>query len=150
MAIDTDTIALARELVSRPSVTPDDAGCQALLAGLLEKSGFSTESMRFGEVDNLWARRGQGQPMLVFAGHTDVVPPGPETAWRVPPYSARIEGGMLKGRGAADMKGSLAAMALHLVPAVLLGLAGPAALLVDLDPPGQLLNALGLIPRQPD
>lgn len=110
MTIDTDPIALARELIRRPSVTPADAGCQALLAELLRPAGFSVESLRFGEVDNLWARRGSGQPMLVFAGHTDVVPPGADAEWQVPPFEARLENGMLKGRGAADMKGSLAAM----------------------------------------
>jgi succinyl-diaminopimelate desuccinylase len=91
-------------------VTPDDAGCQVLIADLLQKAGFSVESLRYGEVDNLWARHGSGHPMLVFAGHTDVVPPGPEAEWGAPPFEARIEEGLLKGRGAADMKGSLAAM----------------------------------------
>lgn len=110
MSPEKNTISLAQALVRRPSVTPDDAGCQALLADLLSSAGFSVESMRFGEVDNLWARHGDGEPFLVFAGHTDVVPPGPEAEWLVPPYAARIEDGLLKGRGAADMKGSLAAM----------------------------------------
>jgi succinyl-diaminopimelate desuccinylase len=110
MGIDAKTIALAQDLISRPSVTPTDAGCQALIADLLATAGFSVESMRFGDVDNLWARRGQGEPALVFAGHTDVVPPGPEAEWRVPPYAALVEDGVLHGRGAADMKGSLAAM----------------------------------------
>jgi succinyl-diaminopimelate desuccinylase len=108
--MESDPIALACELVRRPSVTPDDAGCQALIADLLRAAGFSVEPLRFGAVDNLWARHGEARPMVVFAGHTDVVPPGPEAEWRVPPYAARIEDGMLKGRGAADMKGSLAAM----------------------------------------
>jgi len=110
MAIEPDPIELARELIRRPSVTPNDAGCQALIAELLRPAGFAVEALRFGDVDNLWARLGSGQPMLVFAGHTDVVPPGPEAEWRVPPFAAGIEDGMLKGRGAADMKGSLAAM----------------------------------------
>jgi succinyl-diaminopimelate desuccinylase len=110
MGLEADTISLAQELVRRASVTPQDAGCQALLADLLAAAGFSVESMRFGDVDNLWARHGDAEPFLVFAGHTDVVPPGPEAGWHVPPYEARIEDGLLKGRGAADMKGSLAAM----------------------------------------
>lgn len=110
MSPDTDCIALARELIRRPSVTPDDAGCQTLIADLLTQSGFDVEAMRFGAVDNLWARHGSGEPSLVFAGHTDVVPPGNESDWVQPPFAAEIEDGMLKGRGAADMKGSLAAM----------------------------------------
>jgi len=105
-----NTLQLARELIRRPSVTPADAGCQALIAELLEGAGFSTEHLRFGEVDNLWARRGRAAPALVFAGHTDVVPPGPPEGWRADPFAATIEGGTLIGRGAADMKGSLAAM----------------------------------------
>ena len=110
MAIETDPIELARTLIRRQSVTPDDQGCQQLIADLLTTAGFSVEHLRFGPVDNLWARHGSARPMLVFAGHTDVVPPGADNEWRVPPYEARIEDGMLKGRGAADMKGSLAAM----------------------------------------
>lgn len=110
MTLESDPIELARELIRRPSVTPDDAGCQALIADLLRPAGFAVEPLRFGRVDNLWARRGEARPALVFAGHTDVVPPGPEAEWRVPPFEARLEDGMLTGRGAADMKGSLAAM----------------------------------------
>jgi succinyl-diaminopimelate desuccinylase len=110
MAPDHEAIALARELIRKPSVTPDDAGCQARLSELLEAAGFTVESMRYGAVDNLWARHGTGRPALVFAGHTDVVPPGADAEWLFPPFAARIEDGMLRGRGAADMKGSLAAM----------------------------------------
>ena len=110
MGIESDPVELAQALIRRESVTPDDAGCQALVAELLGAAGFAVEHLRFGNVDNLWARHGTGRPALVFAGHTDVVPPGPEAEWTVPPYEARIEGGLLKGRGAADMKGSLAAM----------------------------------------
>jgi succinyl-diaminopimelate desuccinylase len=105
-----DTLSLARELIRRPSVTPADAGCQPLIAKLLEAAGFRTESLRFGDVDNLWARRGRAAPALVFAGHTDVVPAGPREQWRVDPFAATVENGVLIGRGAADMKGSLAAM----------------------------------------
>ncbi len=105
-----DTLTLARELIRRPSVSPADAGCQAVIADLLTGAGFTTERMRFGEVDNLWARRGRTAPALVFAGHTDVVPAGLSEQWRVDPFAAAVEGDLLVGRGAADMKGSLAAM----------------------------------------
>ncbi len=104
------TIDLARALIQRPSVTPDDAGCQRLLAERLARVGFTTEHLRFGEVDNLWAWHGQGAPTLVLLGHTDVVPTGPESDWRYPPFAATVADGILHGRGAADMKGSLAAM----------------------------------------
>ena len=100
-------LALARELVRRPSVTPDDAGCQELLGERLAAAGFRVERLRFGEVDNLWAELGESGPRFVFAGHTDVVPVGDEAAWSRPPFSAEVAGGMLHGRGAADMKGSL-------------------------------------------
>src|SRR5512134_2160678 len=105
-----DTLSLARELIRRPSVSPADAGCQVLLGELLEAAGFTVERLRFGDVDNLWARRGQATPALVFAGHTDVVPAGPREQWHTDPFAATVEGGTLIGRGAADMKGSLAAM----------------------------------------
>lgn len=106
----TATIQLAQTLIQRDSVTPDDKGCQPLLAERLAASGFQAESMRFGEVDNLWLRRGSDAPLLVFAGHTDVVPTGPLDAWQYPPFDGRIADDYLHGRGAADMKGSLAAM----------------------------------------
>jgi succinyl-diaminopimelate desuccinylase len=103
------TINLAMDLIQRPSVTPDDAGCQTLMMSRLEPLGFKGESMRFGEVDNLWARKGSESPVFAFAGHTDVVPTGPEKNWAHPPFEAGIHEGYLFGRGAADMKGSLAA-----------------------------------------
>jgi succinyl-diaminopimelate desuccinylase len=103
------TIELAQALISRPSITPDDAGCQQLLCERLSAIGFACEPMRFGEVDNLWARRGDSGPLFCFAGHTDVVPTGPEAKWQHPPFSAALDGGMIHGRGAADMKGSIAA-----------------------------------------
>ena len=106
----TDPLALACELIRRPSVTPDDSGCQALLSHHLEALGFHCEALRFGEVDNLWAERGDAGPLFVFAGHTDVVPSGPEAAWRTPPFDPTVEDGVLTGRGAADMKAALAAM----------------------------------------
>lgn len=105
------TLELARELIRRPSVTPLDAGCQPLLMERLQAAGFAVEPMRFAEVDNFWAVRGEQGPLLCFAGHTDVVPSGPEQDWHYPPFSAEIDGqDMLHGRGSADMKGSLAAM----------------------------------------
>ena len=106
----SDTLALAKELIACRSVTPEDAGCQTILAQRLQAMDFHIEHLRFGEVDNLWARRGKTGPLFVFAGHTDVVPSGPETAWRHPPFSPTEDNGLLYGRGAADMKGSLAAM----------------------------------------
>ncbi|MCC5874053.1 MAG: succinyl-diaminopimelate desuccinylase [Gammaproteobacteria bacterium] len=109
-AQDSAVVAFARELIRRPSVTPEDAGCQRLLAERLSALGFVIEPMRFGEVDNLWAHFGDSGPMLVFAGHTDVVPTGDVEAWSRSPFSAEVADGMLHGRGAADMKGSLAAM----------------------------------------
>src|SRR5262249_21844323 len=105
-----NTLELARELIRKASVTPADAGCQALIAEQLGAVGFSVEHLKFGEVDNLWAKRGRGNPALVFAGHTDVVPTGPREQWRVDPFAAEVIDGQLVGRGAADMKGSLAAM----------------------------------------
>ncbi|WP_297529060.1 succinyl-diaminopimelate desuccinylase [Thiohalobacter sp.] len=107
---DSPTLALARALIARPSVTPEDAGCQALMAERLAALGFRNEPMPFGGVHNLWSRLGDAGPLLVFAGHTDVVPPGPEAEWRTPPFEPTVIDGMLYGRGAADMKGSLAAM----------------------------------------
>lgn len=107
---DSATLSLAKALISRASVTPDDAGCQQLLAERLQKQGFHIQHLRFGNVHNLWARRGTQAPLFVFAGHTDVVPPGPIQQWQSNPFEPLVRDGMLYGRGAADMKGSLAAM----------------------------------------
>ena len=104
------TLDLAIELIRRPSVTPEDGGCQQLIGERLAHIGFTLEPMVFGEVSNLWARRGTKAPLLVFAGHTDVVPPGPLDKWQSAPFSPEVRAGLLYGRGAADMKGSLAAM----------------------------------------
>ncbi|MEN9502432.1 MAG: succinyl-diaminopimelate desuccinylase [Pseudomonadota bacterium] len=103
------TLELAKALIARPSVTPNDEGCQQLLAERLAPLGFVAEHLRFEDVDNLWLRRGTTQPVFCFAGHTDVVPSGPLAAWDSPPFSPDIRDGMLYGRGAADMKGSIAA-----------------------------------------
>jgi succinyl-diaminopimelate desuccinylase len=107
---DSDTLTLAKDLISRRSVTPEDAGCQSLMIARLEALGFVIERLRFDDVDNFWARRGNSAPLYAFAGHTDVVPTGPESQWQLPPFDATVKDGMLYGRGAADMKGSLAAM----------------------------------------
>lgn len=104
------TLKLACELIERESVTPIDAGCQTLMTERLEAAGFHIEYLRYGDVDNFWAIHGKQGPILCFAGHTDVVPEGDRSHWEYPPYSPRIEAGMLCGRGAADMKGSLASM----------------------------------------
>ena len=104
------TLSLACDLISRNSTTPEDADCQQLMGERLAAVGFKLEQLNFGEVDNLWARRGDSGPVLCFAGHTDVVPTGPLEKWDQPPFEPVIRDGMLLGRGAADMKGSLAAM----------------------------------------
>jgi len=106
----SDTQDLVRDLIARDSVTPDDAGCQLLLAERLGAIGFTVEHLRFGEVDNLWARRGTDGPLLAFAGHTDVVPPGPLETWQSDPFAPEVRDGYLYGRGAVDMKSSIAAM----------------------------------------
>jgi succinyl-diaminopimelate desuccinylase len=104
------TLKLAQTLIRRPSVTPTDGGCQDLISGALAPYGFEPEVMNFGSVRNLWLRRGSASPLFVFAGHTDVVPTGPVESWRYPPFEGKVVDGTLHGRGAADMKGSLAAM----------------------------------------
>ncbi len=106
----SETLALAKELISRPSVTPEDEGCQQVIGERLAALGFELETMVFEDTTNLWARRGQGRKVFCFAGHTDVVPPGDVNDWQFPPFDPTIHDGYLYGRGAADMKGSLAAM----------------------------------------
>jgi succinyl-diaminopimelate desuccinylase len=104
------TLDLTHDLIARASVTPADEGCQDLMASRLSQVGFRVERLRYGNVDNLWARRGDGGPLLCFAGHTDVVPTGPLEEWRSDPFKPAIRDGLLYGRGAADMKSGLAAM----------------------------------------
>lgn len=109
-----EVLDLTIDLCRRPSVTPDDAGCQALVAARLQAAGFAVESLRHGAVDNLWATHGSGGPVLVFLGHTDVVPPGPLDRWSSAPFEPTLRDGLLYARGAADMKGNVAAMTLAL------------------------------------
>jgi succinyl-diaminopimelate desuccinylase len=104
------TLALCCELIRRPSVTPEDAGCQTLMIEHLSELGFSCTELQHGAVSNFWAERGAQGPLLVFAGHTDVVPTGPIDQWDSPPFEPTVRNGVLFGRGSADMKGSLAAM----------------------------------------
>src|ERR1700722_8722273 len=100
----SDVTKLAQELISCPSITPDDAGCQQIIRARLEKLGFRCETLKFEDVENLWARYGEQAPLIVFAGHTDVVPTGPEGEWTSHPFLPEIREGYLYGRGACDMK----------------------------------------------
>jgi len=136
------TIALAQDLMGRASVTPADKGCQELMIARLEAIGFTIERMRFGEVDNFWARRGTEKPVLAFAGHTDVVPTGPVEQWDTPPFEPTIKDGFLYGRGAADMKGSLAAwvVALEEFIAIHPNHRGSLALLITSDEEGPFVD----------
>ena len=106
----SDTLALLQDLISRASVTPEDAGCQDVLAERLNKLGFKEERLDFDDTQNIWLRRGDVAPLFTFLGHTDVVPPGPLEAWLSPPFVPTIRDGRLYGRGAADMKGGIAAI----------------------------------------
>jgi len=110
MQIESPTLELTKQLISRQSVTPEDDGCQQLMTDRLAKAGFNIQPLPFEDVDNFWAIRGESGPILCFAGHTDVVPSGPESSWQSPPFEPTVKDGVLTGRGAADMKGSLAAM----------------------------------------
>ena len=107
---DSLVLSLAKDLIARPSVTPVDEGCQQLMAEFLAPLGFTIEPMVFHDTTNLWARKGTSGPLFCFAGHTDVVPPGPKNKWHTPPFTPTIIDGVLYGRGAADMKGSIASM----------------------------------------
>lgn len=110
----TPALTLLQDLISRRSITPEDAGCQALLISRLEKLGFTCETMAFEDTTNLWARRGSEKPVFCFAGHTDVVPTGPESEWKYPPFEPTLDNGYLYGRGTADMKSGIAAFMIAL------------------------------------
>lgn len=138
------TLELACELIRRPSVTPEDAGCQALIAQRLAEAGCRIERMRFGPVDNLWATHGAGPPLLCLLGHTDVVPPGPRESWRSDPFLPEVRDGWLYGRGAADMKGSVAAfvLAIEAFVAAFPDHPGTLALLLTSDEEGDALEGV--------
>ena len=136
------TIALAQDLIARASVTPEDKGCQELMIARLQAIGFNVERMPFGDVDNFWARRGTDKPVLAFAGHTDVVPSGPVNQWHTPPFKPTLKDGFLYGRGAADMKGSLASWVVALEEFVALhpNHRGSLALLITSDEEGPFVD----------
>ncbi len=145
----SDVLQLTRDLISRASITPDDAGCQKSIAGRLQRAGFHCEHLRFGEVDNLWATHGpldgnEAGPVLVLLGHTDVVPPGPRDAWSSDPFAAEIRDGMLYGRGAADMNCSVAAfvVALEQFVAAHPDHRGTVALLLTSDEEGDAIDGV--------
>lgn len=139
-----EVVELTKELLLRPSVTPDDAGCQVLIAERLQRAGFVCERLRFGEVDNLWATHGRDGPVLALLGHTDVVPSGPREAWASDPFVPEIRDGVLYGRGAADMKGSVAAfvVALERFVAVHPDHPGTVALLLTSDEEGDAIDGV--------
>jgi succinyl-diaminopimelate desuccinylase len=136
------TLQLARELIARRSVTPEDGGCQELIAARLARAGFTAESIRAGEVANLWARRGRTAPLVCFVGHTDVVPPGPLDGWDSDPFVPTQRGDRLFGRGAADMKTSIAAFVVAVEDFVARHPAHPGsiALLITSDEEGPAIN----------
>jgi succinyl-diaminopimelate desuccinylase len=133
---------LLADLVAEPSITPQDANCQPILIQRLLALGFTIEKMRFGDVDNFWARRGTAQPVFCFAGHTDVVPTGPLEKWSSPPFVATEKDGYLYGRGVADMKGSIAAFIIALEDFIAANPnhAGSIALLITADEEGVAIN----------
>ena len=140
----TDVLALTSELIRRRSVTPLDEGCQELIVARLQRAGFACERLRYGEVDNLWATHGSGSPVLVLLGHTDVVPSGPVEDWASDPFQPTVRDGVLYGRGAADMKGSVAAfvIALEQFATAHPEHAGTVALLVTSDEEGDAIDGV--------
>lgn len=135
-------LSLAKDLISRESVTPEDAGCQQMMIEKLEALGFECETMVFEDTTNLWARRGSAKPVFCFAGHTDVVPTGPLEEWHTPPFEPTVIDGYLHGRGAADMKGSIAAFMVAVEQFVLANQDhnGSIALLITSDEEGPFIN----------
>ncbi len=146
----SEVLDLACELIRRASVTPEDAGCQALIAQRLEKSGFSIRELPFGAVKNLWATHGRQGPVFCFLGHTDVVPSGPREQWASDPFEPSVREGKLYGRGAADMKGSVAAMvvALEAFVASNPNHPGTLALLLTSDEEGDAIDGVRAVVRQ--
>ena len=130
------TLDLLHDLIRRPSITPDDAGCQQLIGARLQAAGFTVRHLRLGDTDNLWATHGSGAPLVAFAGHTDVVPPGDETLWQSPPFTPTLRDGNLYGRGAADMKAGVAAMTVALERLAAAPHSGTLALLLTGDEEG--------------
>ena len=135
---ETASLQLAKQLIAQASITPDDHSCQEIIAERLRAIGFTVEPMPFGQTQNLWARRGNGTPLACFAGHTDVVPPGPAEAWTSPPFQPAERNGQLYGRGAADMKTSIACFitACERFVAQYLQFSGSLALLITSDEEG--------------
>ncbi|MEO8161168.1 MAG: succinyl-diaminopimelate desuccinylase [Arenimonas sp.] len=146
----SEVLALAQELIARRSVTPEDAGCQELIATRLRAAGFVIEALPFGAVKNLWATHGSGAPVLVFLGHTDVVPSGPFEQWSSHPFLPTIRNGYLYGRGAADMKGSVAAFVLGLEDFVAAhpAHAGTVAILLTSDEEGDAIDGVRRVMEQ--
>jgi succinyl-diaminopimelate desuccinylase len=146
----SDVLALTQDLLARRSVTPLDEGCQELIASRLAKAGFAIEHLPFGDVKNLWASHGSGGPVLVFLGHTDVVPSGPVEAWASDPFVPTIRDGYLYGRGAADMKGSVAAFVVALEDFVKRNPthAGTVAVLVTSDEEGDAIDGVRRVMEQ--
>ena len=143
-------LELAKDLIARRSVTPEDAGCQELIAARLGKAGFDIEHLPFGEVKNLWASHGSGGPVLVFLGHTDVVPSGPVADWQSDPFEPSLRDGYLYGRGAADMKGSVAAFVVGLEDFVRANPAhaGTVAVLLTSDEEGDAIDGVRRVMEQ--
>ena len=139
---DNAVLSLLKDLVSRRSLTPEDAGCQPLLISHLEKLGFICEVMVFADTTNLWARRGTEKPLFCFAGHTDVVPPGPEKQWKCPPFEPTVIDNLLYGRGTADMKSGIAAFVIALEQFIKMHQDhnGSIALLITSDEEGPFIN----------
>jgi succinyl-diaminopimelate desuccinylase len=139
-----DTLELLKTLIKCPSVTPDDAGCMDIIAERLAKSGFKAERMDFDDTQNIWLRRGETKPLFVFLGHTDVVPPGPLDRWQTPPFEPTLKDGKLYGRGAADMKGGIAAfiIAVERFVAIHADHQGSIALLLTSDEEGPATNGV--------
>jgi len=146
----SDVLELTQDLIARRSVTPEDAGCQELIAARLARAGFDIEHIPFGEVKNLWASHGKGAPVLVFLGHTDVVPSGPVESWQSDPFAPGIRDGYLYGRGAADMKGSVAAFVVGLEAFVAANPqhAGTVAVLLTSDEEGDAIDGVRRVMTQ--